>query len=489
MSFSKNFLWGGATAANQFEGGYNEGGKGLSTADVMTNGAHSVPRKVTWKNQNTGEEGYIESVFGKQLEFPEGCVPTVLDGYYYPSHKATDFYHHYKEDIELMAEMGFKAFRLSINWARIFPNGDDETPNEEGLQFYEAVFKECKKYNIEPLVTLSHYEIPLNLAIKYNGFEDRRVIDFFVKYAETVMRRYEGLVKYYLTFNEINAISIMPYIAGGMLHSTPQSRAQGAHHQFIASARTVKLAHEINSEIKVGQMLAYRPPYAYYPDPDDQIKRMNEMHDMLWFSDVQTGGHYPAYKLAEYEREGIVLDDLPEDYELIEKYTADFLSFSCYGSFCVSTHTDLKPGLRGVDNPFLEKNAWGWTTDKAALRIALNELYDCYHKPLWIVENGIGWADECDDQFNIHDDYRINYLKQNIQAMKEAVEIDGIPLMGYTMWGCFDLVSAGTGEMKKRYGFVYIDMDDDGHGSLNRYKKDSFYWYKKCIASNGEDLS
>ncbi len=488
MGFPEGFLWGGATAANQYEGGAFEGGKGLNIADVLTSGAHKVPRRVTWKNEKTGETGTTPDIIGSFFQLPEGATPAILEGYYYPCHKATDFYHHWQEDISLMAEMGFKAFRLSLNWARIFPNGNDEVPNEEGLLFYENIFKECKKCGIEPLVTLNHYDLPLHLAVTYNGFADRRCIDFYVKYAETVIRRYKGLVKYYLTFNEINAVEHHGYKAAGLLFENYQTQAQAAHNQFVASAKTVKLAHEISEDIMVGQMLAYRPPYAYYSDPDDQIKRMQEMHKMLWFSDVQSGGRYPNYILKEYERHGVVLDDCLEDYELIKNYTADFLSFSCYGSFTVSTHTDLKPGLRGVDNPFVEKNEWDWTTDKRALRIAMNELYDRYHKPLWIVENGIGWADQLTEDGKVHDPYRIKYLQLNIQAMKDAVEIDGIPLMGYTMWGCTDLVSSGTGQMKKRYGFVYVDMDDEGNGSMKRYRKDSFYWYKKCIASNGEDL-
>lgn len=488
MSFPKDFLWGGATAANQFEGGWNEGGKGVCTADVLTAGSHEVPRKMTWMNPVTGETGFIENQFLKPIELLSGTVPTVLDGYTYPSHQASDFYHHYKEDLALMAEMGFRTFRMSINWARIFPHGDDETPNEQGLQFYEDVFLECKKLNIEPLVTLSHYEVPIALGIKYNGFANRKCIDFFVKYAETVIRRYRGLVKYYLTFNEINIMSHQPFTAGAVLVSDEQIRAQGAYNQFVASAKTVKIAHEISAEIQVGQMLAYRPPYAYSCDPYDQIKRMDEMHDMLWYSDVQSGGHYPLYKLKEYEAKGIRLDSTPEELDILTKYTADFLGFSCYGSFAVSTHTGLKPGIRGVDNPYLEKNEWEWTTDPCALRIALNELYDRYHKPLWIVENGIGWNDELTSDYKVHDSYRIDYLRQNIRSMDEAINIDGIPLLGYTMWGCIDLVSAGTGEMKKRYGFVYVDRDDLGNGTYQRYRKDSFYWYKKVIATDGEDL-
>lgn len=491
MAFNENFLWGGATAANQYEGGYLEGGKGLSTADVVTAGSHTVPRMITWKNPATGETGKTGIGFGAPMEFPEGAVPAVIEGEYYPSHVATDFYHHYKEDIALMAEMGFKTFRLSMNWARIFPNGDDAEPNEEGLKFYDAVFDECKKYGIEPLVTLSHYETPLSLVINYGGWKNRKLIDFFVTYAKTVMKRYEGKVKYWLTFNEINMISMIGFFGGGLMDNSPQAKAQGAHNQFVASALTVKAAHEISAEIKVGQMLAYQPMYAYTCDPADQLLVMENAHGTLWFSDVQTGGHYPAYKLKEYERNGIVLEDTPEDYELLEKYSADFLSFSCYGSSTYTTH-EAEGGsgnfVMGVKNPYLETNAWGWATDPACLRLALNTLYERYHKPLWIVENGIGWADVKEADGSVHDTYRIDYLRQNVKSMDDAINLDGVELMGYTMWGCIDLVSAGTGEMKKRYGFVYVDRDDQGNGSLERSRKDSFYWYQKMIASRGTDL-
>ncbi len=490
--FPKDFLWGGATAANQYEGGYLEGGKGINTSDVMTNGSHTVARRITWRNPATGETGSVEYSYGKPMVFPEGAEPAVLEGEYYPSHTATDFYHHYKEDIALMGEMGFRTFRLSINWARIFPNGDDEEPNEEGLKFYDNVFDECAKYGIEPLVTLSHYETPINLSIKYGGWIDRKCIDFFEKYAVTCFNRYLGKVKYYLTFNEINCIDTMPFTGGGVLVNTPQNRAQTAHNQFVASAKAVKAAHEIDPDIMVGQMLAYHPSYAYTCDPADQIAVMEAQQRTLFFSDVQTGGHYPAYKLKEYEREGIVLDDTPEDYELLEKYSADFLSFSCYGGTTITTHDDADEAggnfSKGVINPYLKTNAWGWATDPACLRLACDTLYNRYHKPLWIVENGIGWADVKEEDGSVHDDYRIDYLRQNIQSMNDAINIDGVDLMGYTMWGCIDLVSAGTGEMRKRYGFVYVDRDDEGNGTLERSRKDSFYWYKKVIASDGEDL-
>jgi 6-phospho-beta-glucosidase len=491
--FPKDFLWGGATAANQYEGGYLEGGKGLNTSDVMTGGSHTVPRRISWKNPATGETGYTGIGFASPTEFPEGAIPAVLDGVYYPSHEATDFYHHYKEDIAYMGEMGFRTFRLSMNWARIFPNGDDEEPNEEGLAFYDAVFDECKKYNIEPLVTLSHYETPLNLLIKYGGWANRKCIGFFEKYARTVFRRYSGKVKYYLTFNEINMMDISCYMAGGIPNATPQNQAQGAHNQFVASALAVKAAREIDPAIKVGQMLAYTPLYAYTCDPADQILVLEQSQNTLFYSDVQTGGYYPAYRLKQYEEQGIVLDDTPEDYDLIRDYSADFLSFSCYGASTITTHSDVEGSggnfLMGVKNPYMETNAWGWATDPACLRLACNTLYYRYRKPVWIVENGIGWDDKKEADGSVHDTYRIDYLRKNIESMRDAINKDGVELMGYTMWGCIDLVSAGTGEMKKRYGFVYVDKDDDGNGTLARSKKDSFEWYKKVIASDGEDLA
>ena len=491
--FPKDFLWGGATAANQYEGGYLEGGKGLNTSDVLTAGSHTTPRRITWRDPKTGECGSTGMGFGSKMEFPKGAIPDVIEGEYYPSHVATDFYHHYKEDIALMGEMGFKTFRMSMNWARIFPNGDDEIPNEEGLKFYDAVFDECKKYGIEPLVTLSHYETPLHLTIQYGGWKNRKCIDFFEKYAKTVFQRYLGKVKYWLTFNEINMMEWGTFMAGGIIEDTPQNKAQGAHNQFVASAKAVRAAHEISDEIKVGQMLAYQPMYAYTCDPADQLLVMEAAQTTLFYADVQTGGHYPAYRLKKYEREGIVLDSEPEDFELLEKYSADFLSFSCYGSSTFTTHNDEVDNgggnlVMGVKNPYLKTNAWGWATDPACLRLACNTLYDRYHKPLWIVENGIGWDDKKEADGSVHDTYRIEYLRQNFKSMEDAITIDGVDLMGYTMWGCIDLVSAGTGEMKKRYGFVYVDRDDQGNGSLARSKKDSFDWYAGVIKSNGEQL-
>ncbi len=493
MIFDKSFLWGGAVAANQCEGAYLEDGKGLSTADVITAGSLTVPRQITWRNPKTGVTGSTKFTFlYTTAAVPRDAEPTILDDRYYPSHVGNDFYHRYKEDISLMAKMGFKAFRLSINWARIFPNGDDAKPNEKGLIFYDKVFNECKRYGIEPLVTLSHYETPLHLVIAYNGWTNRRLIDLFENYATTVFKRYRGKVKYWLTFNEINCMEFVPFIAGGVINPTLQNKAQAAHNQLVASAKVVRDAHKIDPEMKVGQMLAYSPIYSYTCDPKDQIEIMESLQSSLFYADVQTGGHYPNYQLKKYKREGIKLDDQIEDYKLLANYPADFLSFSCYGSTVMTTHNEINTEngnlIEGIKNPYLKSNSWGWATDPDCLRLALNTLFDRYHKPLWIVENGIGWDDKLKKNNKIHDDYRIDYLRQNISSMDEAINIDGVDLIGYTMWGCIDIVSAGTGQMSKRYGFVYVDRDDEGKGTLDRFQKDSFYWYQKVIASQGADL-
>ena len=496
MTFSKDFLWGGATASNQYEGGVLEGGAGLSTADIMTNGSHTVRRQVTWKKPD-GTTGSTPLCFGsEERHLPEGAVPCLIEGdkYYYPSHIASDFYHHYKEDIKLCAEEGFKCFRLSIKWSRIFPNGDDAEPNEAGLKFYEDVFDECHKYGIEPLVTLEHYENPLALVIKYNGWDSRHLVDAYVNYAKTCFKRFQGKVKYYLTFNEINLIEAAPYVTAGLIHADPQNIANAAFHQFLASALTVKEAHEHYPDLRIGMMLAYGPVYGFTSDPADQLLAKQEEDRTLFYSDVQMKGIYPNYKFAEYRRNNISLPAGVNDLAVIAKYPCDFLSFSCYGSHVVTTHMENQEkgsgnGMvsRTVVNPYLKTNAWGWATDPQCLRIVVNTLYNRYHCDVWCVENGIGWNDTFEDG-TVHDSYRIDYMRANIQSLKDAVEIDGIPVMGYLYWGCVDMVSNGEGEMAKRYGQIYVDADNYGQGSMKRTVKDSYYWYQKCIKTNGEDL-
>lgn len=475
--FKEDFLWGGATAANQYEGGWNEGGKGPSVADMCTNGSRTTPKRIT-------------------AEFEEGAI--------YPSHEATDFYHHYKEDIALFAEMGFKTFRMSIAWTRIFPTGMEETPNEEGLKFYDAVFDECRRYGIEPLVTISHYEMPYALVEKYNGWEARECIDFYVRYCEAIFERYKGKVKYWLTFNEINvaAISMGSVLSLGIVRNysgpiteVPENKNmcyQALHHQFVASAEAVSLAHRKYPEYKLGNMICFLTSYPLTCKPEDVQKNQQEMRMNNWFcSDVQVRGYYPSYSRRYFQENNITIKMQPEDEKILREGTVDFYTFSYYMSSCAGFSDSAEAVLGnmggGLKNPYLKASEWGWQIDPMGLRITLNEIYDRYQIPVMVVENGLGAQDEPKVDGTIEDTYRIEYLRAHIFQMREAVK-DGVDLMGYTPWGCIDLVSASTGEMAKRYGFIYVEKYDDGTGNLNRRKKQSFDWYKKVIASNGEDL-
>ena len=466
--FQKEFLWGGAVAANQLEGAWNEDGKGVSIADVYTAGAVDKFREVT-----------------------DG----VLDGVYYPNHVGIDFYHRYKEDIKLFAEMGFKCFRTSIAWTRIFPQGDELEPNEAGLQFYDDLFDELLKYGIEPVITLSHYEMPYHLVKEYGSWRNRQLVDFYTRYAEAVLKRYKDKVKYWMTFNEMNGIPHMPWVTAGIQIQDGEDKkqvfAQAAHHQFVASAKTVTMAREINPEMKMGCMVIMGYTYPNTCNPLDSIEREAFMDETLMFTDVVVRGYYPKSALLRYEREGInvVMED--GDLEVIKEGTMDYIGFSYYMSFVASSEageTVSGNGIASVKNPYLKASDWGWQIDPVGLRLTLKLLHDRYQIPLFIVENGFGAHDVIEEDGSINDDYRIEYLKQHIIEMKKAVEIDGVELIGYTPWGCIDLISNGTGEMKKRYGFIYVDRDNEGNGTLERSKKKSFEWYKKVIATNGEEL-
>ncbi len=472
MSFRKDFLWGGATAANQCEGAYNEGGRGLANVDVIPHG------KDRWDVVNGNRI---------MLDFEEG--------YYYPAKCSIDMYHRYKEDIALFAEMGFKVYRMSIAWTRIFPKGDELEPNEEGLQFYEYVFKECHKYGIEPLVTITHFDCPIHLIKEYGGWRNRKLVEFYKRLAKTLFTRYNGLVKYWLTFNEINVLLHGSFIGAGICFNENENRYEtlytAAHHELVASAWATKIAHEINPEIKVGCMLNSGSFYPYSCNPEDVLEAQKEARKNYFFIDVQSRGYYPNYALKEFERNGFEIPFKDDDKEMLKNHTVDFVSFSYYSTKTVRHNDkDAQTGnmMKSTVNPYLKSTDWGWQIDPLGLRITLNDMYDRYQKPLFIVENGLGAYDKVEEDGSINDDYRIEYLREHIKAMKDAVEMDGVDLMGYTTWGPIDLVSAGTGEMSKRYGFIYVDRDDYGNGTLSRSKKKSFFWYKKVIASNGEDL-
>lgn len=471
----EDFLWGGATAANQCEGGWNEAGKGVGLIDVVPYGAD---RMLVAK----GEKIMLD------------CD----DEHLYPSHEAIDFYHHYKEDIALLAEMGFKCFRMSISWTRIYPTGMEEEPNEEGLQFYDSVFDECKKYGIEPLVTICHFDLPIVLVKEFGGWRDRRMIDYFLKYCRTIFERYGKKVKYWITFNEINMLNHLPFSSCGLAAKDGEDvksiKYICAHHELLASARAVKMAHEMMDGCMVGCMLAGGSFYPYTCNPQDVWQAKQTERGNYFFIDVQSRGAYPNYALKWMEKDGISLDWMDGDKDTLTSGTVDFIGFSYYCSRCDTADPEVSEkrmatnAFRTVRNPYLKASEWGWQIDPLGLRITMNDLYDRYQKPLFIVENGLGAKDTVKEDGTIEDDYRIAYLREHIRAMIEAVTEDGIPLMGYTMWGPIDLVSASTGEMSKRYGFIYVDKDDQGNGSLKRSRKKSFYWYQKVIRSNGADL-
>lgn len=473
MPLRKDFLWGGATAANQLEGAYLEDGKGLSNVDVIPFGPN-------------------------RLKFMAGdvCDFDTPDPAGYPSHLAIDFYHRYREDIALFAQMGFKAFRLSIAWARIYPTGEEEHPNEAGLAFYDRVFDELHRYGIEPVVTLDHFDMPLNLVTKYGSWRSRQVVDCFEKYARTVLTRYRGKVKLWMTFNEINMLMHLPFMGAGVCFKPDDHRAQvlyqSAHHLLVASAKATKIAHELDPNNQVGCMLAAGIAYPLSCDPQDVLAAQFANRGNYFFIDVQSRGEYPPYVLKHLEREGVQLTMDAEDVQLLKAHTVDYIGFSYYASRATTADpkAPLNDGnaIKSAKNPHLKVSEWGWPIDPLGLRITMNEMYDRYQKPLFIVENGLGAVDTLEADGSINDDYRIDYLREHIRAMIDAVEIDGVDLLGYLPWGCIDLVAASTGEMKKRYGFIYVNKQDDGSGDLSRHPKKSFAWYKKVIASNGVDL-
>ncbi len=460
----EGFLWGGAVAAHQVEGGWDQGGKGISIADVITAGANKVARRIT--------DGIIE-------------------GEYYPTHEASDFYHHYKEDIALFAEMGLKCFRTSIAWSRIFPNGDESTPNEEGLAFYDDLFDELLKHGIEPVVTLSHFEYPYHLAKEYGGFQNRKLIDFFVNYAVTVMTRYKNKVKYWMTFNEINNQAgayhqLHDWTNSALIVEDRDKREeviyQASLYELIASAKVVKAGHEINPDFKIGCMMAYVPVYPYSCNPDDVMASLKMMDKNYFYNDVHARGEIPATTLKEWEHRGYQIQYTKDDLQVLKEGCVDFIGFSYYMSKVVRV---VNNKAEIVENPHAKVSDWGWTVDPAGLRYVLNLLHQRYNLPLFIVENGFGAYDKVAEDGQIHDQYRIDYLQSHIEQMELAVCEDGVDLLGYTPWGIIDLVSFGTGEMEKRYGFIYVDKDNQGNGTLKRSRKDSFFWYKDVIAHNG----
>lgn len=472
--FPKKFLWGGAIAAHQAEGAYNVKGRGLSIADVMSAGGNGIEREIT---------------------------KTIEEGKYYPNHEAIDFYHHYKEDIKLFKEMGLKCFRTSISWSRIFPKGTESQPNEEGLQFYDDLFDELLKNEIEPVITLSHFEIPYNIYEELGGFENKAVIPLFVKFAKCVFNRYQKKVKYWMTFNEINNQAdnqdpIHVWTNSAMIIESQDKKErekrvfQAGVNELIASAEAIIEGKKINPDFQIGCMMAYVPFYPYSCSPSDMMASLKANERRFFYSDVHVHGFIPPYALTYWERNGYSIEISEEEKAILKKGTVDYIGFSYYMSAVVKTEENNKDiSFELVKNPFIQTSDWGWAIDPMGLRYVLNTVYQRYNIPLFIVENGFGAYDKLTEEGKVHDEYRINYLRSHIESMKEAICEDGVDLIGYTPWGIIDIVSFGTGEMEKRYGMIFVDKDNQGKGSLARIKKDSFNWYQKVIQTNGEDLS
>lgn len=485
LEFPKKFLWGGGIADFQAEGGYYESKRGLTTHDFLTAGSVDKQRGITYVLPD-GTKG-----IGKARgELPEGAKGYLDPECYYSSLNAVDFYHRYKDDIRLLAEMNCSTFRFSICWTRIFPTGDEEKPNEEGLKFYENIIDECLKYNMEPLVTICHDEMPAYLADTYSGWLSRHTIDCYLKLCRVLFERFKGKVKYWLTFNEINSLN--GYVDLGCTRADDYSRFVGAHHMFIASALAVKIGHEMLDDAMFGAMYASSPCYPLTCKPEDVFMQMQVRRRTWYFADVMMRGYYPGYTKTILEEKGVVLPIKPGDEEILRNGTLDFYSFSCYRSTTVNVNTKFpmkQCDIMSMDtNPYLPNTAWNWPIDPMSIRYVLNEVYDRYQKPIFIVENGLGEIDEADENGYVEDDYRINYLKDHFKEIRKAICLDHVDILGYTMWGCIDLVSLGTGEMKKRYGWIYVDMDDYGNGTKNRIPKKSYYWMKEFLGNNGENL-
>ncbi|MFP8917926.1 glycoside hydrolase family 1 protein [Enterococcus innesii] len=483
MSLRKNFLWGGAIAANQVEGAWNLDNKGMSVADVATYKPNVDVKD--YKAHNTVTSEMIQQA-KEDSEIQ-----------WYPKRRGIDFYHRYKEDIQLFAEMGFKALRISIAWTRIFPNGEELEPNSAGIEYYKNIFKELKKHDIEPIVTLSHYEMPLALSEKYNGWVDRKLIDLFVNYAEVCFTAFGKYVKYWLTFNEIDSVGRHPFTTAGIVedkckeYSLEEAIYQALHHQYVAAAIATKRCHQLIPESKMGCMLTKLTTYPNTCKPEDVLLSLQSNLDNYAHADIQIFGEYPPLYKQRLQNKGIEIKKGKEDDQLLKENTADYLAFSYYMSRTESSDPTLEQTsgntIMGVKNPYLPSTEWGWQIDPVGLKISLLELQDRYNIPLIIVENGMGAKDEVTSDGKIHDNYRINYMKQHIKEIMDAVEA-GVDLFGYTSWAPIDLISVSTSQMSKRYGYIYVDQDDLGNGTLKRLKKDSFYWYKQVIESNGQKL-
>ncbi len=471
-------LWGGATASSQYEGGWNEGGKGLDTQDVR-------PYIKRTSNATTATRLLTQEV----IEAAKNADPNA-----YPFRNGSKGYYHTKEDIALLKELGIDIYRFSISWARLYPKGDEAQPNASGLAYYDRVFEEVRKNNMKVFLTMNHYALPLYLVEHYGGWTNRKLIDFYLRFSRTVFERWGDCIDYYLPFNEINAGYFSPFNGVGLVKKEGEDYDQSLvfqslHHQFVASAKTIELGRKLVKG-KFGCMVACFCYYPYSCKPEDTLKQVIDENTNTWFcSDVLTRGYYPSYMQRFFEERDIVFEITEEDKKLLRENTADFVSFSYYQSSVASVEEKEKTAGNLVvttKNPYLEATEWGWQIDPVGLRVTLNRIYDRYQKPVFISENGLGYRDVLQADRTVHDTYRIDYLKKHFEQIKEAQK-DGVDILGYIMWGIIDIVSAGSCEMEKRYGVVYVDADNQGCGTYERIKKDSFYWYQQFIRGEREN--
>lgn len=474
--FKENFLWGGAVAACQIEGAYDVDGRGLSTSDIHAYDPHM-------------DRAHIEKEGGGTLASIQAAMSDTTS--YFPKRHGIDFYHTYKEDLALLQELGLKAFRTSISWSRIFPNGDEETPNEKGLEFYDHLIGEIIQCGMEPIITMSHYDIPLYLVTEYGGFANRKMIDFFVKYAKVLLERYKGKVKYWIVCNQVNLVPTVQFGSLGLYDDQAENMEelmyQAVHNQFVAGAKVVELGKTIDPEAYLGTMVADGTFYPATCDPKDVVLTMQKNRMQYYFTDVQLRGEYPVYALRYFEENNIHLQMEEGDEELLKNNPMQFLAISYYSSKVVDHNKNTIKAFDGSQNPYLEPTPWEWRADPLGFYNCLSQYWDRYQVPIMIAENGLGALDTVEEDGSIHDEYRIDYLRKHIEQLKECVK-DGVDILAYLSWGPIDIVSSSSAEMSKRYGYIYVDLDDLGQGSGKRLKKDSFYWYQKVIQSNGEVL-
>jgi 6-phospho-beta-glucosidase len=480
-TFPKDFLWGGAIAANQAEGAWREDGKGISVADV----------------NRLKEELPLEKRYNRDLSTEDVRQALADTEATYPKRFGIDFYRTYKDDLKLLAGTGMNAFRTSINWARIFPNGDDEKPNEAGLKFYDSLIDEIIKNNMRPLITISHYEFPINLALNYNGWYDRRLIEFFTRFCEVVFERYKDKVLDWILVNQVNLIKFESFnhlgVPSDKVTNLLEAKYQAVHNELVACGRAIRIAKKINPHFNIGNMIYDDISYAASCKPEDVLATCKRNQMEYFFSDIAIRGSYPGYALRYFDENNIHIE-FGKDDEADLQNTIDFLAISYYYTMisdAQSVNQKDEPEIASHNNeypnPHIKQSAWGWGIDPIGMRIKLNYFWDRYQIPIVIAENGIGCFDKVEADGSVHDPYRIEYLRAHIEQLKEAIK-DGVKITAYHPWGPIDIVSASSSEMDKRYGFIYVDLDNHGKGSGKRILKDSYHWYKEVVASNGENL-